>query len=152
MNTKQSCSIPILLLITTFHQHSTAEIYNWRAWSLHEQPTQHNSPDIACQAFHKELRSEDNHALLSYNSAIPHEIYNWKWLCKIDYEPVEIAEEDGGPDPGTFTAEILLIGDSCEDNQSFNKPTGMCEVESIDISCPSNIAGNPIDFLTGHKI
>ncbi|UVK98791.1 DUF6531 domain-containing protein [Pseudomonas sp. B21-048] len=151
MNIKHSCGIAILLLIAAFHQNSTAEIYNWKAWYLRHQPTQHNSPDIACQAFHKELSIEYDH-ILGYHPAIPHETYDWKWLCRIDYIADEIAEEDGGPDPGTFTQEILLTGDSCKENQSLNKLTGMCEIESIDNSCPSNIVGNPIDFLTGHKV
>ncbi|WP_447795398.1 DUF6531 domain-containing protein [Pseudomonas farris] len=152
MNIKQSFGITILLLTSTFHQYSTAEIYNWKTQGLLNQPTQHNSPEIACQALHKDLRIEHDDYILGYNPAIPHETYDWKWLCKIDYEPIEIDEEDGGPDLGTFTAEILLIGDSCEKNKSLNKLTGICEVESIDNSCTSNIVGNPINFLTGHKI
>ncbi|GID04975.1 MULTISPECIES: DUF6531 domain-containing protein [Pseudomonas] len=152
MNIKQSFGIPILLLTSTLHQYSTAEIYNWKAGDLLNQPSQHNSPEIACQALHKELKIEHDDYILGYNPAMPHETYDWKWLCKIDYEPIEIDEEDGGPDPGTFTAEILLTGDSCEKNKSLNKLTGICEVESIENSCPSNIVGNPINFLTGHKI
>ncbi|MHC8329816.1 DUF6531 domain-containing protein [Pseudomonas sp. LB1P83] len=151
MKTKQALEITILLLTLTAHQYSAAEIYNWKAWSLHDHPTQHNSPEIACQALHKKLSAE-NEEILGYNTAIPHEIYDWKWLCKIDYVPIEVEEEDGGPDPGTFTAQILLSGDSCAENQSLNKLTGMCEVENINDSCPSSLVGNPIDFLTGHKI
>ncbi|MGH8421791.1 MAG: DUF6531 domain-containing protein, partial [Pseudomonas fluorescens] len=151
MKTKQALEITILFLTLTLHQYSTAEIYNWKVWSLRDYPTQHNSPEIACQALHKKLSAEDEE-ILEYIAAIPHETYDWKWLCKIDYIPIEVEEEDGGPDPGTFTAQILLTGDSCGKNQSLNKLTGICEVESIDDSCLSNLVGNPIDFLTGHKV
>lgn len=152
MNIKTTLTFSALPLLLIIHRDSPAEIYNWREWSLRNHPTQHNSPEVACRAFHKELTRLYDH-ILDYNSATPHEFYDWKWLCKINYIPdPDLAEEDGGPDPGTFTAEILLTGDSCEGAESFNKLTGMCEIESIDNSCPSSLTGNPINFLTGHKI
>ncbi|MBV6825363.1 DUF6531 domain-containing protein [Pseudomonas sp. PD9R] len=152
MINKNSFILLVLILLLLTHGSSMAERYNWKAWSLRDEPTQHNSPDRACQDYYNTLIKDDEIPVTGYHPVTPHEFYYWKWLCKIDYIPIEIAEEDGGPDPGALISGIHLFGDACGPAEFFNKQTGMCEAERLDEVCSSSFVGNPINFITGQKI
>jgi hypothetical protein len=67
-----------------------------------------------------------------------------QWYCNFIYDP--------HPDEDKFGASINRIGDSCSNGKTFNKLTGQCEVQTSDSTCPSNMAGNPINFISSYKI
>lgn len=133
-------SILLLLSTLTIHRESLAEEYYWK---IHEVPDhlqkRQPSPELACRWLYKE-----NDRIWNYTSAVATED-NHIWHCHMIFGDDPLNDSYGA-------VSIIREGNTCTNDRQFNKSSGQCESQGIDSSCPSSIAGNPINFATGYKI
>ena len=140
---KQLSKVLSIFFILIPIQNAIAEEYYWEVqpeiyyWS--EPPKKYRSPELACRDFH----ASTEYNWMDYDSAVASPSDD-QWHCFFIYDP--------HPDEDKFGFSINRYGDSCANDKVFNKLTGQCEIQSIDSTCPSNMAGNPIDFISGNKI
>jgi YD repeat-containing protein len=140
---KQLPKILSIFFIPSLIQNVIAEEYYWEVqpeiYYWPEPPKKYRSPELACRDFH----ASTEYNWMDYDSAVTSSSDD-QWYCYFMYDP--------HPDEDKFGFSINRYGDSCTNDKVFNKLTGQCEIQSIDSTCPSNIAGNPIDLISGYKI
>jgi hypothetical protein len=131
-----------LFLTLIANRESLAEEYYWKIYEgdvpYHLQEKQ-PSPELACRWLY-----QDNDKAWNYTSPVATE-YESTWNCHMIFGRDPIDDSYG-------TVSIVRLGKACTDDRIFNKSSGQCEHQGIDNSCPSSIAGNPINFVTGYKL
>ncbi len=141
MSITKHFTIMFLFFTLGAYRESLAEEYYWKVYEgdvpYHLQEKQ-PSPELACRWLFQEYDK-----IWNYTPPVASEYKN-TWYCHMIFGPDPLNDSYGA-------VSIVRLGNTCTNDRKFNESSGQCELQGIDNSCPSSIAGNPINFATGYK-